>query len=171
MYACQSGSAADCEAVSQYVRHYASQHAAEIDRAKPSVESVARLVQHLAYNNKQLVAAMIIAGWDADKGGQVFGSPIGGTLMPEPWAIDGSGSTYIWSYFDDEYRPGMTREETEQLVKDGIAHAMARDGSSGGVVRLVTITGDGVEKKVFTAGKGGLPLIYGDMAEPHMAAA
>jgi hypothetical protein len=29
----------------------------------------------------------------------------------------------------------------------GISHAMARDGSSGGVVRLVTIDKDGVERE------------------------
>lgn len=35
---------------------------------------------------------------------QVFGCPIGGTLAREKWAIDGSGSTYIWGYCDAEFR-------------------------------------------------------------------
>ena len=35
---------------------------------------------------------------------QVYGCPISGTLVKEPWAIDGSGSTFIWGFLDSEYR-------------------------------------------------------------------
>ena len=35
---------------------------------------------------------------------QVYGCPISGTLIKEPWAIDGSGSTFIWGFLDAEYR-------------------------------------------------------------------
>ncbi len=41
----------------------------------------------------------------------------------------------------------MTKEECQVFVKKAIAHAMARDGSSGGVIRLVTIDQGGVEKE------------------------
>ena len=163
VFLCRSGSAAHTEAISDYVRFYTSQHTSETQQT-PSVKSVASILYQMAYNNKGLMAAMIVAGYDPSNGGQVFGSPIGGTLVQMPWAIEGSGSTYIWSFFDDEYKPGMTREETEQLVLNGISHAMARDGSSGGLVRLVTVTKEGATKKVFQ-GKD-LPVILGDMPQP-----
>ena len=35
---------------------------------------------------------------------QVWGCPIGGTLVRESWTTDGSGSTYIWGFLDSEYR-------------------------------------------------------------------
>lgn len=35
---------------------------------------------------------------------QVFGCPIGGTMVEEGWAIDGSGSTYIWGYMDGAWK-------------------------------------------------------------------
>ena len=35
---------------------------------------------------------------------QVFGVPISGTLVQEPWTTDGSGSTYLWGYLDSVYR-------------------------------------------------------------------
>ena len=164
VFLCRSGSAAHTEAISDYVRFYASQHACEIEGREPTVKSVASILTQMSYNNKGLMAAMIVAGYDKKKGGQVFGSPIGGTLVEMPWAIEGSGSTYIWSFFDDEYRPGMTREETEKLVLNGIAHAMARDGSSGGIVRLVTVDKDGGKRQVFQGKE--IPMILGDMAEP-----
>lgn len=47
---------------------------------------------------------------------QVFACPIGGTLLPERWAIDGSGSTYIWGYCDSEYREDMSRQQAEEFV-------------------------------------------------------
>jgi 20S proteasome subunit beta 1 len=58
------------------------------------------------YNNKSLVGAMIVAGWDQDSGGQVYGCPIGGTLVQEDWTTDGSGSTYIWGFLDSAYKCG-----------------------------------------------------------------
>ena len=59
----------------------------------------------LNYSNKNtLMGAMIIAGWDEEAGGQVWGCPISGTLVKEPWAIDGSGSTFIWGFLDSEFR-------------------------------------------------------------------
>lgn len=56
------------------------------------------------YQYKQLLGAMIVAGWDRERGGQVYGCPIGGTLVQESWTTDGSGSTYIWGYLDATFR-------------------------------------------------------------------
>ena len=50
-------------------------------------------------------------------------------------------------FVDAEYREGMGREATEQFVVDALALAMARDGSSGGCVRLTTVTAAGVERR------------------------
>lgn len=50
------------------------------------------------------MGAMVIAGYDEATGGVVYGCPIGGTLAQEQWAIDGSGSTYIWGFCDAEFK-------------------------------------------------------------------
>lgn len=65
---------------------------------------------------------------------------LGGSCMKMPFAIGGSGSTYIYGLLDSEFREGMTAEEAGSLVKLAISHAMARDGSSGGIIRTVTVT-------------------------------
>lgn len=41
----------------------------------------------------------------------------------------------------------MTREECENFVKTAIGLAMSRDGSSGGCIRLLTMTHDFVERQ------------------------
>lgn len=65
------------------------------------------------YQYKQLLGAMIVAGWDKDTGGQVYGCPIGGTLVQENWTTDGSGSTYIWGYLDATFRCSSGPPATE----------------------------------------------------------
>lgn len=102
------------------------------------------------YQNKHLVGAMIVAGWDEVDGGQVYGCPIGGTLSREQWTTDGSGSTFLWGYLESEFKEGMTSQEAEDLVSSALALAMSRDGSSGGVIRLVIIDRNGSRRKWIT---------------------
>lgn len=102
----------------------------------------------MCYNNKeQLSAGIIVAGWDKYEGGSVYNIPLGGSLHKQPFAIGGSGSTYIYGYCDATYRDGMTQEETENFVINALSLAMSRDGSSGGIIRLAAITAAGVARK------------------------
>jgi 20S proteasome subunit beta 1 len=130
------------------VRYFAEQLASELGTA-PTVSAVAHLVKQMNYSNKgALLGAMLVGGWDAQRGGQVYGIPIGGSLVRLPWATDGSGSTYIWGYLDAEYKPGLDRAEAERLVATALALAISIDGSSGGMARLVTVTADGAERRL-----------------------
>jgi 20S proteasome subunit beta 1 len=73
--------------------------------------------------------------------------------MPSKFSIGGSGSTYIYGHVDATYREGMTKEEAQDFVKKAISHAMARDGSSGGVIRIVTIEESGVSREYIPGNK------------------
>jgi 20S proteasome subunit beta 1 len=73
--------------------------------------------------------------------------PLGGSCIKMPWAIGGSGSTFIYGLADSEFREGMSEAETRDLVKLCLSHAMARDGSSGGIIRTVTVTEAGNERE------------------------
>lgn len=47
----------------------------------------------------------------------------------------------------------MSREEAEAFVVEALALAMARDGSSGGIIRTVTLDKDGATHRwVFSSG-------------------
>nr|CCA15808.1 proteasome subunit beta type6 putative [Albugo laibachii Nc14] len=152
IYCCRSGSAADTQALSDYVRYFLSSHSLDVGKL-PKVHTAANLFRSLCYNNKdRLLAGIIVAGWDPVHGGQVYSIPIGGAMVKQNFAIGGSGSTYIYGLVDAAYRPDMTQEECQAFVKKMLAHAMARDGSSGGVIRTVTITKDSVTRE-FTSGE------------------
>lgn len=126
----------------------------------------------MCYNYRdQLSAGIIVAGWDSRHGGQVYSVPIGGMLVRQEVCIGGSGSGFLYGFVDSNFRPKMSRDEAEKFVTSGkygkhlscmlsrissipssfiiaVTLALNRDGSSGGCVRLGTITKDGIDRKV-----------------------
>lgn len=107
IFCCRSGSAADTQAISDYVKFYLQMHAVELGE-RPMVQTAAKLFQQLCYHNKQhLLAGIICAGWDPKNGGSVFSIPLGGSLVEEPFAIGGSGSSYIYGYCDSLFKKGV----------------------------------------------------------------
>ncbi|KAL0949642.1 hypothetical protein HGRIS_009686 [Hohenbuehelia grisea] len=145
IYCCRSGSAADTQAVADYVHYYLQTHTQSY--GTPTVHDAACVFQKMCYENKDaLSAGIIVAGWDKEVGPSVYNIPLGGGLFRQPWAIGGSGSTYVYGYCDATYREGWGREETVEFVKNTLALAMSRDGSSGGVIRMCVITEDSVER-------------------------
>lgn len=154
IFVLRSGSAADTQAVGDIVKYYLNMHTSELDR-QPSVHTAACMLRDLIFQNKdRLVAGMICGGWDPLEGGSVFDvCAYAGSLVKCPWAIGGSGSSYIYGLVDAKYRPGMGRQDCENLVASCLAHAMARDGSSGGPIHLVTIDKAGCERKYIPGDK------------------
>jgi len=147
IYCCRIGSAADTQAIADYVRWYLDMHSSELDE-NPETKTAAAIFQQLCYNNKsRLMAGIIVGGWDKKTGGSVWNIPLGGALVRQPYAIGGSGSTYVYGYCDANFKPGMTKQQCQEFVTSTLALAMARDGSSGGVIRLATIDESGVERK------------------------
>ena len=59
-----------------------------------------------------------MAGWDKDDGPSVYNIPLGGGIFRQPWAIGGSGSTYVYGYCDATYQDGWGRDETVEFVKN-----------------------------------------------------
>lgn len=150
VWTCRSGSAADTQAVADYVKYYVDSHSTELNRL-PKVKTCATIMKNIAYSNKdKLMAGLIVGGWDPYEGGQIYEIPLGGTIVKADFALGGSGSTYIFGLVDATYKKGMSKQECKEFVSKSISHAMARDGSSGGIIRLVVISKDGVERETLT---------------------
>lgn len=130
VYCCRSGSAADTQIISDYVRYYVSMHSVELGD-EPLVSTTARLFRQICYQNKDmLMAGIIVAGYDEREGGQVYTIPLGGAMVRQPFAIGGSGSSYIYGFCDANFKDNMTREECMDFVTKSLSLAMSRDGSS-----------------------------------------
>merc|ERR1719174_2601662 len=91
IFVCRCGSAADTQALTGFVQHYLGQHAVELGKL-PTVNTAANLFKLIAYQNKDnLMAGLIVAGWDEKNGGQVFSIPLGGSIIRVPCTVGGSG--------------------------------------------------------------------------------
>ncbi|XP_015600159.1 proteasome subunit beta type-6 [Cephus cinctus] len=158
IYCCRSGSAADTQAIADIVTYHLNFHQMELG-APALVETAANVFREMCYNYRDsLMAGILVAGWDRRKGGQVYSIPLGGMCTRQPIAIGGSGSSYVYGYVDAHYKPNMTKDESVELVTNTLALAMARDGSSGGVIRLGVITEAGVDRRVILGDQ--LPKFY-----------
>ena len=71
---------------------------------------------------------------------------MGATLAKKvPFALGGSGSSYIYGFIDANFKSDqMEHDEARMFVRRAISHAIYRDGSSGGVVRTISITKNGL---------------------------
>lgn len=86
---------------------------------QPSVHTAASLFQNICYQNKDaLSAGIIVAGWDQEGGPSVYNIPLGGGIFRQPWAIGGSGSTYVYGYCDATFQDGWGKDETIEFVKN-----------------------------------------------------
>eukprot|EP01060_Flectonema_neradi_P004327 TRINITY_DN1279_c2_g1_i1.p1 TRINITY_DN1279_c2_g1~~TRINITY_DN1279_c2_g1_i1.p1 ORF type:complete len:262 (+),score=56.30 TRINITY_DN1279_c2_g1_i1:44-829(+) len=113
----------------------------------PPVATAARLFQLVCRNNN-ISAALIIAGWDKFKGGQVYSVNSDGCKLQSSFALNGSGSTLIYSWMDATFKEGMSEEEAKEWAIKGISLAKSRDISSGGCTRVVTINADKVTEEI-----------------------
>ncbi|XP_033325165.1 proteasome beta1 subunit [Megalopta genalis] len=158
IYCCRSGSAADSQAIADVVSFHLNFLKMELG-TEPLVETAASVFRDLCYTYRDsLSAGILVAGWDSQKGGQVYSIPLGGMCVRQPISIGGSGSTYVYGYMDSQYKPNMSKDECVNLVENTLALAMSRDGSSGGVIRVGVITEKGIERKVILGNE--LPRFY-----------
>jgi len=87
---------------------------------RPLVHSAAVVFKDICYQYRdQMSAGIILGGWDKEKGGQVYGIPIGGMIVRQRVASAGSGSTYIYGYVDSQFKENMTKEECVDFVTKG----------------------------------------------------
>ncbi|XP_077366085.1 proteasome subunit beta type-6 isoform X3 [Festucalex cinctus] len=148
IFCCRSGSAADTQAIADVVTYQLGFHSIELNEP-PLVETAANLFRSSCYRYREdLMAGILVAGWDRRKGGQVYCVPIGGMLVRQPVSVGGSGSSYIYGFMDSNYKVGLNKEQCVELTAAALALAMERDGSSGGVIRMATISEEGVERRV-----------------------
>uniref|UniRef100_UPI00358F92C7 proteasome subunit beta type-6-like isoform X2 n=1 Tax=Myxine glutinosa TaxID=7769 RepID=UPI00358F92C7 len=131
IYCCRSGSAADTEMIADTVAYQLDFFSAQMGES-PSVRVAAQMFNQHCYSHREdMVAGMIVAGWDRRGKGQVYYVPVGGMLLRQAVAIGGSGSTYITGFVDSAYKPGMDKDECLEFTARGIAISEV----TGGILR------------------------------------
>ncbi|KRX91154.1 Protein RFT1 -like protein [Trichinella pseudospiralis] len=147
----RSGSSADTQAVADIAKYQISVYEME-HKCNISVSIAAEIFRSICYRYRNdITAGIIVCGWDSVNGGQIYSIPISGMIMKQCWTAGGSGSVYAIGYLDTNFKPNMTEEEAKNFIQKALAIAITRDGSSGGCIRLCSITEKGIEHSLIPA--------------------
>ena len=146
IYCQRSGTSSHTQTIAKMVRYYVDVQANELG-SFPPVASAANIMRSIIYSNAgSLSASMICSGWDPYKGYQIYSVNQTGFHQEGDWGLSGSGSTFIRGYFDANYRNDFTLEQAKDFIVNSISLAAYRDGSSGGVIRMIKINQDETER-------------------------
>eukprot|EP00828_Plagiopyla_frontata_P012716 TRINITY_DN1731_c0_g1_i3.p1 TRINITY_DN1731_c0_g1~~TRINITY_DN1731_c0_g1_i3.p1 ORF type:complete len:217 (+),score=33.31 TRINITY_DN1731_c0_g1_i3:720-1370(+) len=149
IFCLKSGVASHTQMITKFARYNLQMHCAEIGRL-PEVKTAAKLISQMQYDYKDsLLASMIIGGYDPLNGPKLYSLPPGGSVVETDYSLGGSGSGYIYGFVDANYRKNFSLEEAKQFLITAISLAMKRDGSSGGIVRIVKVTEGEVKREYF----------------------
>ncbi|ADM12465.1 proteasome subunit beta type-6 [Encephalitozoon intestinalis ATCC 50506] len=150
IFVCRSGSSADTQMISEYLKMYLTLYS-HLESSIPLVQRAATLASKIIYENPSLLAGLIVAGYD-DKP-RIFNISLGGTLVECDWAIGGSGSAFIYGYCDVNWKNGMSLEEGIGFIKNAVSCAINRDNASGGCIRMSAISRNGVQRYFYPGDK------------------
>jgi 20S proteasome subunit beta 5 len=139
-----AGGAADC---SFWERNLATQtRVYELREGKRiSTAAASKMLANIVYSYRGMGLSMgtMIAGWDDNKGANLYYIDSDGTRLKGDKFSVGSGATYAYGVLDNEYKYDMSVAEAVEVGKRCIWHATHRDAYSGGTINVYVITADG----------------------------
>jgi 20S proteasome subunit beta 1 len=145
---CRSGSAADTQNTINNLRLQILQNLLEW-KSPLKVRCVAQMMSILLKNQKKnLIFGFICAGWDSFHGGQIYSITQGACLLKRSIALAGSGSLFIQSFCDTNFKLNMEYNESKIFLTKAISLSMKRDGNSGGVIRFACISVSGIYREI-----------------------
>jgi 20S proteasome subunit beta 1 len=148
----RSGAAADTQWLAMQAKNEFTHRARR--QLLPTVSQVAHYLKYRIRNSGQsLQASLICAGYDDDDDdststtennkARIYSIAPNGSLLEEGvFCVSGSGSTFILGHLDHELREGSDHlEEAEAIamVTRLLQLSIHRDGSSGGLIRIIVM--------------------------------
>ncbi|MEM2142425.1 MAG: proteasome subunit beta [Candidatus Thorarchaeota archaeon] len=114
-----------------------------------SVKVVANMVSNMLYSLRYtpLFVQTIIVGVDSE-GASLYTLDMGGSLIPDDFAAAGSGTQTAYGVLERMYRADITVREAEEIAIAAVRAGAARDIQSGGPIRVMSVTAQGVAERV-----------------------
>jgi proteasome beta subunit len=112
---------------------------------KITVRSAAKLMANMLFNRRYapLITQTIVGGLD-EEGASLYVLDVLGSLIPDKYAVVGSGTEIAMGVLEEGYKETMTAEEAKDLVTRSIKSAISRDSMSGDGIDFLIITKEGV---------------------------
>jgi proteasome beta subunit len=113
-----------------------------------SVRSAAKLMSNILFNRRYapLITQTIVAGLD-EEGPSLYVLDVLGSLIPDKYAVVGSGTEIAVGVLEEGYKEDMKIKEAKDLVTRSIKSAISRDVMSGDGIDFLIITKEGTAEE------------------------
>ena len=114
-----------------------------------TVKALSKMIANTLYSIRMtpLYVQTVVVGVDA-LGPQLYTLDMGGSLIPDDFTAAGTGTTTAYGVLENSYTPQLTVKEAEEIAIKSVKAAIARDIQSGGEIRVMSVTKDGVTERV-----------------------
>ena len=142
-----AGLVSDMQILIREIEAYANLYGLDVGRPI-SVRSAAKLMSNLLFNQRlaPLITQTIVGGID-DEGASLYVLDILGSVIPDKYAVVGSGTEIAVGVLEQGYKENMSMEEGKDLVVRAVKSAISRDIMSGDGIDFLLITKDGIKEE------------------------
>jgi len=108
-----------------------------------SVRSASKLMSNLLFSRRMapMITQTLVGGMD-DEGPSLYVLDVLGSVIPDKYAVVGSGTEIAIGVIEENYKDNLTMEEAKELATKAIKSAISRDIMSGDGIDFLTITKD-----------------------------
>jgi proteasome beta subunit len=142
-----AGLVSDMQILVREVEAYANLFSLDVGRPI-SVRSAAKLMSNLLFERRYapLITQTIVSGVD-EEGASLYVLDVLGSVIPDKYAVVGSGTEIAMGVIEDGYKEDLTVETAKDLVIRAIKSAISRDIMSGDGIDFLLITKDGTREE------------------------
>ena len=142
-----AGLVGDMQILTREVEAQANLFSMEVGRPI-SVRAASKLMSNILFNRRYapLITQTIVGGLD-DEGPSLYVLDVLGSLIPDKYAVVGSGTEIAVGVLEEGYKEGLGIAEAKGLVTRAIKSAISRDAMSGDGIDFLLITKDGIAEE------------------------
>jgi len=142
-----AGLVGDMQVLTREVEAQANLFSMDVGR-RIAVRSAAKLMSVILFNRRYapLITQTIVGGLD-EEGPSLYVLDVLGSLIPDKYAVVGSGTEIAMGVLEEGYKEGLSIEEAKALVTRAIKSAISRDAMSGDGIDFLVITKEGIAEE------------------------
>jgi len=142
-----AGLVSDMQILAREAEAYANLYSLDVGRSI-TVRAAAKLMSNILFNRRlaPLITQTIVGGTD-DEGSSLYVLDVLGSVIPDKYAVVGSGTEIAVGVLEEGYKDDMSIEEAKELVVRAVKSAVSRDIMSGDGIDFLVITRDGVQEE------------------------
>jgi proteasome beta subunit len=142
-----AGLVGDMQILTREVEAQANLFSMDVGR-QISVRSAAKLMSVILFNRRYapLITQTIVGGLD-EEGPSLYVLDVLGSLIPDKYAVVGSGTEIAMGVLEEGYKEGLSIEEAKALVTRAVKSAISRDAMSGDGIDFLIITKEGIAEE------------------------